>query len=146
MAKRHHVIAISLLLTGAMFAAAQSERHGRRYVPPKPAAHIQVTVTKAINGKPVANAAVIFHPLKGGRDDGNMEIKTNLEGVAILDLIPIGDSIRLQVVADGFQTFGQDFAIDGDTKMIDVKLQKPGKQSSLYPPQPDGNAPAPATK
>jgi len=137
----HRATAIFLLLGG--LACAQSERHGRKYAPPAPAAHIQVTVTKAANGKPVPNAAVIFHPLKGGKDEGNMEIKTNHEGVAILDLIPIGDSVRLQVVADGFQTFGQDYTIDSDTKIIEVKMQPPGKQSSLYPPAPSATDTSP---
>jgi hypothetical protein len=135
-----------ILLLSALLCAAQSERHGRKYVAPAPAAHIQVTVTKAFNGKPVANAAVIFHPLKDGKDEGNMEIKTNRDGVAILDLIPIGDTVRLQVVADGFQTFGQDYTIDSDTKLLDVKLEKPAKQSSLYPPAGSANPPTPPAK
>jgi Carboxypeptidase regulatory-like domain len=144
MRKLHRATAILLLLGG--LACAQTERHGRKYVPPAPAAHIQVTVTKAANGKPVPNAAVIFHPLKGGKDEGNMEIKTNHEGVAELDLIPVGDTVRLQVVAEGFQTFGQDYTVDSDTKNIDVKLLQPGKQSSLYPSS-DGNAsPSSTTK
>ena len=32
------------------------------------------------NGKPVANAAVVFHSIKDGKDEGNMEVKTNEQG------------------------------------------------------------------
>ena len=56
-----------------------------------------VTVIKATNGKPVENAAVIFHPMKNGKDEGNLELKTNEEGKAIIEVIPIGDTVRLQV-------------------------------------------------
>ena len=71
--------------------------------------------------------------LKQGKDDGgNMEIKTNRDGVATLDVIPIGDTIRLQVVADGFQTFGEDYAIDSSVKEIEVRMKKPTKQDSIY--------------
>ena len=41
-----------------------------------------------------------------------MEMKTNEEGKTIIDVIPIGDTMRLQVIADGFQTFGQDYKIE----------------------------------
>ncbi len=134
--KKLHLLAAACLLAVcaacATNAAAQSEVHGRKWVAPAPSAHIEVTVTKATNGKPVANAAVIFHPLKNGKDQGNMEIKTDHEGVAVLDLIPIGSTVRLQVVADGFQTFGQDFAIDAATKQFAVKLERPAPQASIY--------------
>lgn len=122
--------AFALVLCAAI-GFGQSEQHMRKYKPETPPAHIEVTVTKAFNGKPVANAAVIFHPLKNGKDEGNLEIKTNHEGIATLDLIPPGENVRLQVVADGFQTFGQDYTLAADNK-IDVKLQKPAKQSSIY--------------
>jgi hypothetical protein len=131
---RFRIQAAGILLVGSVLVAgAQEERHGRKYVAPPPASHISVTVVKALNGKPVANAAVIFHPIKQGKDDGgNMEIKTNRDGVAMLDVIPIGDTIRLQVVADGFQTFGEDYAIDSSVKEIEVRMKKPTKQDSIY--------------
>jgi Carboxypeptidase regulatory-like domain len=144
MAKFHTRTAGILLAGIAMFvstvAPGQEERHGRKYVAPPPPAHISVTVTKANNGKPVANAAVIFHPIKNGKDGGNMEIKTNREGVATLDIMPIGDTFRLQVVADGFQTFGEDYTIDSSVKEIEVKMKKPVSQQSIYSTPPGSPA------
>jgi hypothetical protein len=129
-------------------AAGQQERHGRKYKSPPPAAHIEVTVLKAATGKPVANAAVIFHPLDASNNEGqgNMEIKTNRDGVATLDVIPVGDTILLQVVASGFQTYGENYKIDGDSKQILVKLSKPVAQYSAYTDHPDATKPpAPVT-
>lgn len=143
---RFHTRTAGLLLAGiALFGAAhasgQEERHGRKYVAPPPAAHVSVTVVKALNGKPVANAAVIFHPIKGGKDaGGNMEIKTNREGIATLDIMPVGDSFRLQVIADGFQTFGEDYTIDSSVKEIEVKMMKPVSQQSIYTTPPGSPA------
>jgi hypothetical protein len=144
MAKFHTRAAGMVLAAIAMFASVcasgQDSQHGRKYVPPPPPAHISVTVTKANNGKPVANAAVIFHPIKNGKDGGNMEIKTNREGIATLDIMPVGDTFRLQVVADGFQTFGEDYTIDSSVKEIEVKMKKPVAQQSIYSTPPGSPA------
>lgn len=108
-------------------------RRGRKYTPPPETAHISVTVLKETNNKPVSSAAVIFHIMEGAdRDKGNMELKTNEEGKAIIDVIPIGKTVRLQVIANGFQTFGDDYKIIADSKEIVVKLKRPARQYSTY--------------
>ena len=91
-----------------------------------------MTVTKATNGKRIENAAVVFHPMKSGKNEGNLELKTNEEGKASIDVIPIGDTVRLQVIASGFQTFGDDYEITTDSKDIDVKMKRPARQYSIY--------------
>ncbi len=120
--------------TGCMplLLSAQDTTRGRKYTPPPPTCKITVTVTRATNGKPIENAGVIFHPIKNGKDEGNMELKTNEEGKAVLDVVPIGDTVRLQIIASGFQTYGADYQIDQATKEIEVKLLRPGKQYSIY--------------
>ena len=65
-----------------------------------------------VKGKPIENAAVVFHPMEGEKDKGNMELKTNEDGKTIIDVMPIGDTVRVQVIAKGFQTFGGDYKID----------------------------------
>ncbi|HZU10318.1 MAG TPA: hypothetical protein VFA02_10495 [Pseudacidobacterium sp.] len=111
---------------------AQQAKRGRKYTPPPPTCKVTVTVTKGSNGKPVENAGVVFHPMKNGKDDGNMELKTNEEGKAVLDVIPIGDTVRLQVIAKGFQTYGADYVLEGPTEEINIKLNPPGRQYSIY--------------
>ena len=41
-----------------------------------------------------------------------MELKSNEDGKTIIDVLPIGDTVRLQIIAKGFQTYGQDYKID----------------------------------
>jgi 5-hydroxyisourate hydrolase-like protein (transthyretin family) len=115
-----------------LLLSAQDAKRGRKYTPPPPTCKITVTVTRATNGKPVENAGVIFHQIKDGKSEGNMELKTNEDGKAVLDVIPVGDTVRLQIIASGFQTYGADYQLDGATKDIDVKMLRPGKQYSIY--------------
>jgi hypothetical protein len=121
-----------LALSMPMLLSAQDAKRGRKYTPPPPTCKITVTVTRATTGKPVENAGVIFHPIKDGKSEGNMELKTNEDGKAVLDVIPVGDTVRLQIIASGFQTYGADYQLDSATKDIDVKMLRPGKQYSIY--------------
>lgn len=127
---------LAIFLSAAFISAplfAQDNQHrGRKYTPPPPTAKITVTVVKASNGKPVENAAVVFHPIKNGKDEGGLELKTNEDGRVSIDVIPIGDTVRLQIVAHGFQTFGDDYQITTDSKDITVKLKPPDRQYSIY--------------
>jgi hypothetical protein len=115
-----------------LLSAQDTTHRGRKYTPPPPTAKITVTVVKATNGKPVENAAVIFHPIKNGKDEGGLELKTNEEGKVSIDVIPIGDTVRLQILASGFQTYGEDYEITTDTKDITVKMKHPDRQYSIY--------------
>lgn len=129
---------LPLLAAGLLLfpvAYAQSGR-GRKYKPPPPTCNITVTVVRSEDGKPVENAAVVFHPVKDGKDQGNMELKTNEQGKANLNLIPIGDTLLLQVIADGYRTYGEEYPLPDATKTIEVKLQRPVRQYSIYPNQP----------
>jgi hypothetical protein len=146
------VAAVAFAVSLSSFANAQdSPNRGRKYVPPPTTAHVSVAVIKDVNGKPIENAAVVFH-MVGEEGKGNMELKTNQEGKAVIDVIPIGDSVTLQVIASGFQTFGQDYKIDTDSKEITVRLKRPAAQYSTYthagtqatsstPPASSGSAP-----
>src|SRR5208337_3538805 len=89
-----------------------TSKRGRKYKSPPPTARIEVTVVRDVNGKPIENAAVIFHPMQGEKDKGNMELKTNEDGKTLIDVLPIGDMVRLQVIVRGFQTYGEDYKID----------------------------------
>ncbi len=87
---------------------------------------------KSFNGKPIGNAAVIFHPIEGDKDKGALEVKTNEDGKAIIDVIPIGDTVRLQVIANGYQTYGEDYKINKAEMTMEVKMKRPGSQYSTY--------------
>ena len=113
-------ILLTLLAVMPLFAAEQSS-------------NIKVTVLKEENGKPVRNASVILHPVgKDGRQShGGKQLKTNGDGVASLDGIPYG-KMRVQVIAPGMQTYGEDFDINQDQQEIVVKLKPPQQQYSIY--------------
>jgi hypothetical protein len=116
----------------AQDAAQPPEKHGRKYKAPPETSHIEVTVIKASNLKPISSAAVIFHPVKDGHDEGNLEIKTDPDGKAVIDVIPTGSSVRVQVLADGFATFAEDYEIKESTRHIQVLMLRPRSQISTY--------------
>ena len=132
------LIGLALIFPG-VHAQDQSTQKLRKYKAPPPSATIEVIVLRGANGKPVENAAVIFHPIEGDRDRGGMEIKTNEDGKAIINVIPIGDTVRMQVIARGYQTYGSDFKVDKDRISMEVHLSRPGEQYSVYKDHPDGS-------
>jgi len=126
------VAGIGLSACSLALLAQDSNVHGRKYKAPPPSAHIEVTVLKDFNGKPVTNAHVIFHPTEGDRDRGSLELKTNEDGKAIIDVIPIGDTVTLQVIADGYQTYGQSYKVDKPEMTMEVRMKRPGGQYTIY--------------
>jgi hypothetical protein len=112
--------------------AQDSTKRGRKYKTPPPTARIEVTVLRDANDKPIENAAVIFHPMEGERDKGAMELKTNEDGKTVIDVLPIGDVVRLQIIAKGYQTYGEDYKIDKTDIDIEIKMKRPGQQYSIY--------------
>ena len=130
---RHLALGLALALAVSLSALAQDTPHrGRKYKAPPPVSHVEVNVVRASNGKPVTDASVIFHPIIRGKDRGNMELKTDSDGKALIDVIETGSTIRLQVIAPDFQTFGQDYKIDKASMAFTIKLNKPGQQYTIY--------------
>ena len=107
-------------------------KRGRKYKTPPPTARIEVTIVRDTNGKPIENAAVVFHPMVGEKDEGNMELKTNEDGKTVIDVLPMGDTVRLQVIARGYQTYGEDYKVDKPEMAIDIRMKRPGEQYSIY--------------
>ena len=137
------VLAAGLGLTASAFAFGHHEDHyrrGRKYKAPPPASTITVNVTRFDNGSPIPHAAVIFHPIEGDRDKGGLELKTDSDGKAVINVIPIGDTVRLQIIARGYQTYGQDFKNDKNDLTFDIRLKLPGQQYSIYQPHSSSDA------
>jgi len=103
-----------------------------------PLASLRFQVVRDSNGKPVKNAAVVLHPVnrKGKQQRGGMELKTDPEGRTGFDGIPYGP-LRVQVLAQGFQTFGEDYDINKPDMEIRIKLKRPAEQSSIYENHPE---------
>jgi len=98
-----------------------------------PHSSVSFAVVNDDNGKPVRNAAVVLHPVgnKGKQSRGGFELKTDAEGKTHFDGVPYG-TLRVQVIAHGFQTFGDDFTIGQPEQQITVRLKRPQQQYSIY--------------
>src|SRR5438270_3291419 len=105
---------------------------GRKYKAPPETSKIEVTVLKGFNKKPIDGAHVIFHPEKDGQDEGYMELKTHQDGKAMIDVIPTGSSVRVQVLADGYATYAQDYVIAEPERSITIEMERPKAQVSTY--------------
>ena len=132
MCSRPKSLLAAALLSASLLPAAALAQRGRKYKPPPETSHIVVVVTKKSNGKPVSNAAVVFRAVMDGVDQGNLELKTDPDGKATIDIIPTGSTLRVQVIADGFATFAQEYPITEPSRTIDVAMLKPRAQISAY--------------
>ena len=103
----------------------------------EPTSAVNFLVIKEDNGKPVRNAAVIMHPVNphGKQGHGGMELKTDPDGKAGFDGIPYG-MLRVQVLAQGFQTYGEDFDVEKPKMSLTIKLKRPQSQYSIYEEHP----------
>lgn len=119
-------------LTLLLPAGAQQDRHGRGYKPPPPTATVVVTVEKAFNSKPMPNVSVIFRSVRDEQTDANLEMKTDPDGKASIDLLEVGSHVTVQVFADGFATYATDFDLTGAGKQILVKMLRPRAQVSTF--------------
>jgi hypothetical protein len=123
---------LAMVVVLVSVAGAQREEHGRKYKPLPALSHIVVTVVKGFDGKPMSHAAVVFHATMNGRDDGSLEVKTDPEGRATIDVIEVGSDVSLQVIANGFATYAENIPAVGAEKIIQVTLVRPRAQVSQY--------------
>lgn len=101
--------------------------------PVTPTALLTVTVVRDSNGKPVKNAEVVLHPVDehGKQKAESLELKTHDDGKAETGGVPYG-KLRIQVIARGFKTYGEDYDVQQPNLEITIKLQKPAEQFSIY--------------
>ena len=130
-------VAIALILLTALFPALA--------IAADKSSDLTFLVIRDYNGKPVRNASVILHPVEEGKQDkGGFQLKTDLEGRTSFEGVPYG-ILRIQVLAQGFQTYGQDYEVNQPSMDITIKLKRPGGQYSVYddknqqPPAQDPN-------
>jgi hypothetical protein len=87
------------------------------------------------NNKESGQSSVIkFVVLKddnGKQAKGGFELKTDAEGRTETDGIPYG-LMRIQVIAPGFQTFGDDFTINQAEQVVTIRLKRPRDQYTIY--------------
>jgi 5-hydroxyisourate hydrolase-like protein (transthyretin family) len=94
---------------------------------------LTVTVVREANGKPVKNAEIVLHPVDehGKQKAESLELKTHDDGKAETGGVPYG-KLRIQVIAKGYKTYGQDYEVQQPSLDVTIKLQKPAEQFSIY--------------
>jgi len=120
-----------LLLAAALFAGAIAVQAQT------PMTKLSLRVTND-SDRPVDRASVIVRFIQG-RDYLKLgkqvrttyELRTNQEGEATIPPIPQG-KILVQIIAKGYQTFGQTYDIYEEARAIDIKLNPPQKQYSAH--------------
>jgi cytochrome c oxidase assembly protein Cox11 len=102
-----------------------------------PMTKLNVQVTSQ-GGKPIERADIVVKFVKGRstiklgkKIRVSWEMRTNQEGIAKVPEIPQG-TILIQVIAKGYQTFGQTFDVDEAEKTIPIKLNAPQEQYSAH--------------
>ncbi len=126
--KKLSVLLVSvILLLGISFAQKKKKKDEES------ASNVKLSVVKATNGKPVQFAAVVLHQVdkEGRQGSGGVNLKTDMDGNTSFDGVPYG-KLRVQVIANGFQTYGEDFDISQPTQQIVIKLKPPASQYSIY--------------
>lgn len=93
---------------------------------------------KTFEGKPVDRASVVVRFVEGRsvkklgkKVITRWELRTNQQGQAKIPPIPQG-KILIQVIAKGFQTFGQTLEVEEEEKTVEVKLNPPQPQFSAH--------------
>ncbi|HEX3742077.1 MAG TPA: carboxypeptidase-like regulatory domain-containing protein [Terriglobales bacterium] len=121
------ILTVCLLLSSLLVPAWAEKK------PAIPLSTVNFIVVRDENAKPIRNAAVVLHPVEdnGKQDRGGIELKTDPDGKANYDGVPYG-KMRIQVLAPGFQTFGNDYDIARPMMEITIKLKRPEKQYSIY--------------
>lgn len=119
-----------LLLPGLLLLA-----FGVRADAPMTRLNIEV---KSLGGKPIERAGVVVRFVEGRsvakfgkKIRTTYELRTNQEGVAKVPSIPQG-KILIQVIAKGYQTFGETFDVKEEEKTLEIKLNPPQAQYSSH--------------
>ena len=93
---------------------------------------------KTLGGNPVERASVVVRFIEGRskiklgkKIVTTWELKTNQEGWAKIPPIPQG-KIQVQVIAKGFQTYGQVYDINEEERTVEIKLNPPQPQFSVH--------------
>jgi hypothetical protein len=108
-------------------------------IPARTAEMTKLTVSvKTDSGRPIDRADVIVRFVQGRnylklgkKVRTTYELRTNEEGTATIPEIPQG-TVRIQVIAKGYQTFGKDIDLDEAQKTVEINLLPPQPQYSAH--------------
>jgi len=130
----HRVLHLLCLTVLAGFLAipaplCSQDSKGKQDQPPPPTNKLTIEVTGGDENKPIENASVYVktveqHLIKDKKFEVN--VKTNMRGVAHVPDAPTG-RLLIQVVADGWKTYGHWYDVTDLKEPIKIHLEKPPK-------------------
>ena len=129
--KKIGTILASLLLLSAVVTRAQKEADPKdKSDSGSKTVRLTIVVTGGDEKQPVDSASVYVryvHERKLAKDKKvEMNLKTNMSGVCHVPEIPQG-KIVIQVIADGWKTYGEYFDVNQPEQTIHIKLDRPPK-------------------
>jgi hypothetical protein len=101
-----------------------------------PMTKLNIHVT-TLGGRPIDRADVVVKFVRGKtlfklkKLHTTWELRTNQEGLAKVPEIPQG-TILIQIIAKGYQTYGQNFDVDEPEKSLEIKMSPPQEQYSAH--------------
>jgi hypothetical protein len=121
---RHALLLPIALIAAALLSPAQTTK-------------LRIEV-RNLEDKPVDRASVLVRfegrsitKLGGKKLKTSWEMRTNQEGVVSIPPVPQGQ-ILVQVIAKGYQTYGEKIEINEEEKTIAIKLKPPQSQYSAH--------------
>jgi hypothetical protein len=123
------VLLVVLVLPTMMLAGQEQAPPSKKEQAPSPLHRITIEVTGGDANKPVENASVYVktieqHLIKDKKFEVN--VKTDLKGVAHVPDAPMG-RVLIQIVADGWKTYGHWYDITESKQVIKIHLERPPK-------------------
>ncbi|HWZ24059.1 MAG TPA: hypothetical protein VN037_02175 [Verrucomicrobiae bacterium] len=95
-----------------------------------PSTRVTIEVTGGDKDRPIENASVYLKYVEEHKITKNkqfeLNVKTNREGIAHIPDAPLG-RVEIQIVAEGWKTFGRWYDITGSKDPIKIHLDRPPK-------------------
>jgi hypothetical protein len=95
-----------------------------------PSTRVTIAVTGGDKDIPIENASVYLKYVEEHKITKNkqfeLNVKTNREGIAHIPDAPLG-RVEIQIVAEGWKTFGRWYDISGSKEPIKIHLDRPPK-------------------
>jgi hypothetical protein len=121
-------LAVALLAYAVGFAALTAAAPKPSPLPDKKQSRVRIELTGGANQKPIPDASVYLKFSKDAKSEKGklieLNIKTNLEGIAQSPEIPQG-KILIQIVAEGWKTYGEWHEVTQDEQTIPIHLDRP---------------------
>lgn len=119
--------ALVLLLPTATFCQSKSKAEGKAGKQ-SGSIKLRIQVTAGEKDHPVENASVyvkyVQERILAKAKKIEMNVKTNRDGIAKVPDIPRG-KVLIQVIAEGWKTFGRWYDLESEEQTIKIHLEKP---------------------